>query len=152
MRPDREPVGPERHFDVADRLANLPHGWLCMGRLKDVPLCARYKAHSGDAWVWVMPDGMKGFSEFTLIVQDIARVSINSPTLFHLRPAYTPIVFETADTVANPKSTVKYTVQVVVDPSGRLVTNAPFYPSRLENMGSDNANLRSAIGAAGIPK
>ena len=66
--PHDEPPGPNRHFGVADRLANLPNCWLCVGSFKDVPVCARYKAHRGDKWVWVMPQGMKGLSDFTLII------------------------------------------------------------------------------------
>ncbi len=93
---------------------------------------------------------MKGLTDFTLIIQDIARVSINSPTLFHLPPAHAPIVFETADTLRNPASRQKVTVQVAVDETGRLVTAAPYVPFRLDTLGSDNANLRSAIGAAGV--
>ena len=67
----------------------------------------------------------------------------------HLPPAYSPIVFETADTAAGTGN-VKYTVQVVVDPSGRLMTSAPYFPSRLDTLGTDTSNLRSAIGAGGI--
>lgn len=150
IRPDQAPVGPDRHFGVAERLSQLPPGWLCRGCLKDVPLGARYKAHSGDAWVWVMPDGMKGLTDFTLIIQDIARVSINSQTLFNFPPGYTPLLFETAESAAEPNAPIRARVQAYVDFSGRLVTETPFAPLRLDNLGSDTANLRSAIGAAGI--
>jgi hypothetical protein len=74
---------PGRHFGVADRLAKLPPGWLHVGCLKDVPLTTHYKAHCGDTWVWVLPDGMAGLADFTLIFQDIARVGINSESLFY---------------------------------------------------------------------
>jgi len=150
IRPDEAPAGPERHFGVAEKLAKLPVGWLYVGRLKDVPACVRYKAHCGDTWVWVTSEGMKGLADFTVIIQDIARVSINSQTLFHLPPVYTPIVFETADTAGDDRSRTKITVQVVVDQSGHLVTNNPYSKWRLDNLGSDSANFRSAIGAAGI--
>lgn len=149
IRPDQAPTGPERHFGVADRLASLPPGWLCVGRHKDVSQCARYKAHSGETWVWVTPNGMKGFSDFTLIIQDIARVAINSQTLFHLPPIYTPIQFKTADTGAKFDSPI-FTVQAVVNESGHLVTDIPYYPLRQDNLGGDTASLRSAIAAAGI--
>jgi hypothetical protein len=63
---------PGIHFGVADRLARLPVGWLHVGCHKDVPAGCCYKAHCGDTWVWVMPDGMVGLSDFTLVLQDIA--------------------------------------------------------------------------------
>jgi hypothetical protein len=146
IRPDEAPPGPDRHFGVADRLAQLPRGWLCVGQLRDIPAGTRYKAHSGDTWVWVTPANMKSLTDFSLIIQDIDRVGINSPTLFHSPPAYTPIVFETADTVNDPRH--KITVQVAVDQGGQLVTSTPYFPLRLENLGT--ADLRGAIGAAGI--
>jgi hypothetical protein len=149
IRPDQAPPGPERHFGIAERLAHLPPGWLCGGRLQDVPPCACYKAHHGNTWVWVTPPGMKGLVEFTLIIQDIARVSINSATLLHLPSSYTPILFKTAETTNDPGN-IQFTVQVVVDQSGHLRTESPYYPLRVDNLGTDSANLRSIIGAAGI--
>lgn len=153
IRPDQAPPGQERHFSVADRLAKLPPGWLCVGRLEDVPPCARYKAHCGHTWVWVAPHGMKGFVEFTLIIQDIARVGINSATLFNFPPVYSSIVIrtkETTDNLNDPDARTQFHVQVVVDQSGHLVTAAPYWKLRVENLGNDSGNLRSIIGAAGI--
>ena len=69
-------ASPGAHFGVADRLTRLPHGWLHVGKLREVPVGARYKAHSGDTWVWVMPDGMEGLSGFTLVLQDIATLAV----------------------------------------------------------------------------
>jgi hypothetical protein len=66
------------HFGVAERLAQLPPGWLHVGRLIDVPHEACYKAHCGCVWVWVMPDGMQALSEFTLVLHDIATIDINA--------------------------------------------------------------------------
>jgi hypothetical protein len=82
-RPDQVPGAPGRHFGVLDQLERLPPNWLFVGSLHDVPLNACYKAHVGNAWVWVTPDGVKGLADFTLILQDIARVNINSWTLFN---------------------------------------------------------------------
>lgn len=148
IRPDEAPVGPDRHFGVRERLAQLPQGWLGVGCHKDVPACARYKSHSsGNTWVWVTPEGMKGFTEFALIIQDIARVSINSQTLFHTPPAFTPIVFEAADDL---EGRLRTRIQAYVNHGGQLVTDVPYTRLRLDTLGSDNSNLRSAIGAAGI--
>lgn len=82
-RPDQVPRAPGRHFGVLDDLERLPIGWLCRGRMKDVPIHAKYKAHRGDMWVWVTDDGVKGLADFGLIIQNIARVNINSTTLFN---------------------------------------------------------------------
>jgi len=51
----------------------IPHGWFCVGcRKKDVPKDACYQACCGKTYVWVMPEGMEGFSHFTLTVLDLA--------------------------------------------------------------------------------
>jgi hypothetical protein len=147
IRPEDAPPGSERHFGVLEQLEALPAGWLGTGSRTSVPNCARYKAHCRDTWVWVTPEGMKGLTDFTLIIQNIARVQINSPTLFHFPPYYTPISFLTSD----PESGggIKVGAQVVVDQTGKLQTNFPYVPLRFETSGVDSA-LRSAISAAGI--
>jgi hypothetical protein len=138
------PRGLDRHFGVADKLAQLPRGWLCVGCLRDVPKCAAYKAHCGDTWVWVMPDGMKGLSEFTLIIQSIGRVDLSSPTLFNLPYQYTPIQFETPDSKMD--NSMKTIATLYVDPTGQLVTDVPLIRNRLDYSVSD-ARLRSLIAA-----
>jgi hypothetical protein len=147
VRPQDAPVGPDRHFGVAANLAELPAGWLHIGSPKDVPKCPRYKAHCGTTWVWVMPDGMKGLADFTLIIQNIARIQINSSTLFNPPPVYTPITFLAKD--RDPSDRIQVTAQVVVDQSGHLQTDLPYLPIRVETTGVDSA-IRSAISAAGI--
>ncbi len=82
-RPDQVPGAPGRHFGVLDQLQRLPAGWLHVSSLGDVPVSACYKAHVGDAGAWVTPDGVKGLADFTLILQDIARININSWNLFN---------------------------------------------------------------------
>jgi hypothetical protein len=62
------------HLGVADQLASLPHDWLHIGCLGDVPRSACYKAHCCGTYVWVNPEGMAGLSAFTLIVLDIATI------------------------------------------------------------------------------
>jgi hypothetical protein len=69
-------TAPGPHFGVAERLRQLPCGWLHHGCLKDVPLCASYKAHHGDTWVWVTSEGMKGLADFTLVLLDIATIDV----------------------------------------------------------------------------
>jgi hypothetical protein len=140
--------GPERHFGVLEQLSKLPPDWLGRGCPADVPACARYKSHSGDTWVWVTPDNEKYLVVFTLALQNIAKVNVNSPTLFHLPPVFAPIVLKTADT-GNPEGPMRFTTQMVLDQSGHLVPDQPYFIWRLDNSFSDPA-LRSAIGAAGI--
>jgi hypothetical protein len=70
------PPGP--HFGVANRLAQLPAGWLQVGRWKDVPKDACYKGHCCDTWVWVTPERMQGLADFTLVLHDIATLDTAS--------------------------------------------------------------------------
>lgn len=148
IRPELAEPGTERHFGGADKLAQLSPGWLGVGGARDVPLCACYKAHSGKTWVWVTADGMKGLTDFTLIIQDIARISINSPTLFNLPPIYTPIVLASAESVG-PDNRMAMTAQVVIDQSGHLVPDIPYTKTRIDTLGIES-QLRSAISAAGV--
>ncbi len=47
---------------------SVPTGWFCVGRKKDVPKNASFVGHYCDQYVWVMPHGVSGLSEFTLII------------------------------------------------------------------------------------
>ncbi len=78
-----EPISntPGPHYGVVDRLRRLPACWLHVGHLSEVPLTAAYKSHCGDRWVWVMPDGMQGLADFTLVLQDIATLDANDCVL-----------------------------------------------------------------------
>ncbi|MGA2617005.1 MAG: hypothetical protein ABSF26_05290 [Thermoguttaceae bacterium] len=69
-------LSPGPHFGVIGRLARLPRGWLHVGRLCDVPRCACCKDHCGDTWAWVVPEGMEGLAEFTLVLQDIVTLDV----------------------------------------------------------------------------
>jgi hypothetical protein len=145
IHPENAPPSSNRHFGVADKLAELPKGWLCVGARKDVPACARYSSHCGDTWVWVLPENMGSLSAFTLVVQNIARVGINSQTLYHFPPKYTPINFPTNDQKTGGKTVI---VQALVTPQGAL-TRDPYVPTRIDTAGNDS-QLRSAVSAAGI--
>jgi hypothetical protein len=81
------------HFGVESRLKKIPPGWVKTGGRKDVPACARYKAHKGDTWVWVMPEDSESFAQFTLALQDIATLDptvITSPPLLVQLNTYEP--------------------------------------------------------------
>lgn len=58
----------------------LPTGWYQIGREEDVPCDACYVGHYCDTYVWVMPDGMDGFTRFTITILDIATGEIHAPT------------------------------------------------------------------------
>src|SRR5580704_9907723 len=58
------------HFDVADKLARIPQGWLHIGTCLPQQYC--YGAHCCDTCVWVTKDGLAALSDFTLLVLDIA--------------------------------------------------------------------------------
>ncbi|HEY4308052.1 MAG TPA: hypothetical protein VGN12_01255 [Pirellulales bacterium] len=144
--------GPGRHFGVLDRLTKLPSGWLQVGRSREIPRKASYKARSNGTCVWVMPEGVQGLADFSLIVQDIARIDINSPTLYCLAPKASDLTFPTMG-MATPNCIVpcvktNYIVaEVSIGPCGNLVPDFQYLRYRVENVGSD-ANLRSQINAA----
>jgi hypothetical protein len=146
---------PGRHFGVTERLCRLPQGWLWIGPHCNVPRGATYTSHSGDTWVWVMPDGVCGLADLTLIIQDIARVDINSKSILYQRPLPAEFDFPTRPIPARCQSEVfagtqsSITAAVMVDECGNLAPDLPYYRWRLENLGSD-PSLRSQISAAGI--
>jgi hypothetical protein len=135
IRAEQAPAGPERHFGVADDLARLPAGWLKVGRHRDIPSCAVYKAHRGDTWVWVTPEGMASLSQFTIVLQKIARIPINGGAVLNLPPVFTPIVFKTAE--SRPTDRFQTTVQAVVNENAQLVTDFPYYKVRLDDVRAD---------------
>jgi hypothetical protein len=147
--PDEDPA-PGRHFGVRDRLARLEPGWVHYGRLTDVPLHAAYKGHCRGTWVWIMPEGLDALAEFALVVQNIARVSSNSLTLFHIPPSASAFSFATIPWVrCEDGHPYGVTATVSIRPGFLLSPDVPYYPWRVDNVGSDAA-LRSQVNAAGI--
>jgi hypothetical protein len=136
IRPDQAPAGPERHFGVADDLARLPANWLKVGRHRDIPSCAVYKAHRGDTWVWITPEDMGSLSQFTIILQKIARIPINGGAVLNLPPTFAPIVFKTADSQSTDR--FQTTVQLVVNENGHLVTDFPYFKVRVDDTRTDS--------------
>jgi plastocyanin len=130
--------GPGPHFGVLWRLNRLPECWLRMGRLCDVPLNARYKEHCGDVWVWVMPEGMQGLSEFTLVLQDIATLNV-APTDGSSLPAnisppllVTLWVYQTV--LSDPKGSCAGTPDITID----IVNNNGTIEYQQNNIKVDN--------------
>ncbi len=122
---DSEP-GYHPRFDVASRLARLPLGWLRRGRLCEIPHDARYKAHCGDTWVWVMPDGMEGLAGFTLVLQDIATLDVapsDNSTPSDIAPPILVTLWNVESTV--PKPSMK-PITIIRD------QNAVIYPEKTD--------------------
>lgn len=57
----------------------LPRDWYGVGCEEDVPCNACFVAHYCDMFVWVTPEGMDGFTRFTITVLDIATGEIHAP-------------------------------------------------------------------------
>jgi hypothetical protein len=62
------------HDDLVCLNAHYP-GWFCTGCRSDVPKSACYVAQYCGKYLWVTAEGIKGLSEFTLILADIATIS-----------------------------------------------------------------------------
>jgi hypothetical protein len=82
LLPNPSEMRPECYFDVLDQLTSLENNyhrcWLhfCDGLQR--PRCAHYWASCHGKCVWVEPDGMEAFSQFTLVIQKIARATYDS--------------------------------------------------------------------------
>jgi hypothetical protein len=57
----------------------LPRDWFSVGTEDDVPCDACFVAHYCDTYVWVTPDGMDGFTRFTITILDLATGEIRAP-------------------------------------------------------------------------
>ena len=146
-RPDQVPCQSGRHFGVLDRMNRLPKDWLGRGGLADVPFGAAYKANHRGTWVWVMPNGIRGLADLSLVIQDIARVNINSQTLFN--PGLIPAQWQFSVPGGSCCGTAQVTV--AVDCQGRLAPDTAFYRPRSDSLGND-PTFRSQIVAAGATK
>lgn len=58
-------------------------GWFAIGCKDDMPKCVCHYACRGNTYVWVTEDGMRGLSQFTLAILDIATAA----TTNHVAPA-----------------------------------------------------------------
>ncbi len=69
--------GPGSGHDDApaiDLQRDVPHGWFHTGTKGQVPGDAAYVGHSGDRWVWVIPDELDGLSRFTMVVLFVTKL------------------------------------------------------------------------------
>jgi len=139
-----------RHFKVQDQLARTRPGWLHRGTFEEVPRCAAYKAHYRATWVWVMPDDLDNLSIITLVFQDIARVNSNSPTLYATLPTASPLIFYTSNWTSPDGQPFMVLAQVSVDLRNNVISDAPYFPLRVDNVTSD-PTLRAIISAGSNP-
>jgi hypothetical protein len=143
--PSSPPPGAGFYFDVADQLLAIPPGWLHVGCKKEMPHEASYWGSSHDAYVWVMPDGVQSLTNFTLIMQEIARVQLAST---YYPPAVTRKVLIN---VTDPVTGLGRAVTAYIDAKGFLVSGdgaaAIQLPVRRDNVANDPA-LRSQIANA----
>jgi hypothetical protein len=58
--------------EIIDELKTIRPGWYHVGCKKDVPKNAAYVSNYRDVYVWVMPDGVEGLTNFTLSVLEMA--------------------------------------------------------------------------------
>jgi hypothetical protein len=145
---DFPPENRERHFNVQEQLARIPSGWLHLERRATPPLHAAYRAHYHGMWAWVTPEGVQSLADFSLVVQNIARVSINSLTLFSLGEGTSSFSFVTLDRgYPYPKGQVEATV--AVNPALVFVPDLPYVRWRVEAQATNSA-LRTQISTAGL--
>jgi hypothetical protein len=145
--PPTKKMGPslsDRHFGVAAKLAQLQCGWLHVGTKCDFPHNAVYKAHCDGIWVWVTPEGMKGLSDFTAIIQEIALTQVNSPSLFYAAKADTVSV--TVNQRANQDNQALWKFSVDRNNDNYGIPDVP-YRARYDNLGTD-AFIKSLINAS----
>jgi hypothetical protein len=114
------------HFDVADQLGRIPPGWLRTGCRRDVPTDACYVGHHGERYVWVMPDGLVGLSEFTLVLMDIATVD---PTSLQLQPAMATVESQLQDKPSRAITDLRPAKQDAASDGtpGRIIVAAPTF-------------------------
>jgi hypothetical protein len=147
--PDHDP-SPGRHFGVRDRLTKLKPCWLRVGKLKDVPLHAAYKAHYDNTWVWVLRDDTDALAEFALVFQDIARVSSNSLTLFFIPPDVSTFSIWTLTGSLPDGHSASVSATVSVLPGLHLCADTPYYRWRQDNRGAAPASITSKLSAASL--
>lgn len=113
------------HFGVADRLSRLPPNWVHIGRKKDVPKCAAYSDCCCDTYIWIMPPEKWCFTEFMLVLHDIATRDPDSgayspPLLVTITRTFTPEICQKPGlTVSGGQANIQFVEYRVVRPEWR---------------------------------
>ena len=58
--------------DFKQLYQSIQPGWVCVGRLSDVPKHAAYVGHRGKTFVWVKPQNLAQLTNLTIAVVDVA--------------------------------------------------------------------------------
>jgi hypothetical protein len=147
---------PGHYFNVLDALAAIPPGWLQLGTRWDIPSNACYQASADGTCVWVTPDAVAGLTAFTLVLQKIALVPVDST--YFPKPNTRKIQLEVSVPAvrhlpngATQQATADIKMTLNVDESGAIVGGPGQYASvvkrRMDNIGTD-PQLRSQVAAA----
>jgi hypothetical protein len=82
----------------------VPTGWFGWGCKQDVPKCVCYVTHCCDRYVWVEPGGMDRFSQFTMLILDIATISSEAgpPKLGATRDGGAPAILQPREPTSYP--------------------------------------------------
>jgi hypothetical protein len=146
---------PGYYFGVAEQLATLVASdpcWLhCSDHRWDVPRCACYSAGCHGRYVWVEPSGMQGLSQFTLILQQIARFDLSRGPQPYTRTRQVTVTNVPVCRKADRSQITAKSITFYVDQNGSPVAaaNYPFLPqkNRYDNTGQ-NAEIKSVVSAA----
>ena len=146
---DAASAKPGYYFDVINMLGSLPHNWLHVSNSRpDLSHAACYHAERGGLHVWIDAQGMEGLSQFTLVVQRIARADFGS--LYYPRIATRPAKWIPEKGNECDENGIK-SITVYVDHDGNL-TPGPGIPSLPRKVRTDNvglyADLKSVINAS----
>ncbi len=137
------------YFDVADRLRTIPAGWLHCGRKSDAASGSCFRAGCRDKSVWVDADGLLALSQFTLVLQQIARTE--SDSAMFPQPTTETIVLAAANDSLGLGNNDEAKVTVYIDGKGFVTPgqNASSLPRkvRLDNVGT-GSDLKSSLSAA----
>lgn len=76
----RDGSAPGDSINKIDLQRDVPRGWFQTGSGGQVPADAAYVGHSGETWVWVMPDKLADLSRFALIVLFITKLGPGEST------------------------------------------------------------------------
>jgi hypothetical protein len=153
---------PGYYFGVADQLATLvalDPCWLhCGTHRSDVPRCACYWTGCHGKYIWVEPTGMHGLSQFTMILQQIARYDLSKgPQPYVKTRIVTFNNVKVCDKSIPPSKGGEVTVKSItfyVDENGTPVAGPglPFLPpkNRYDNVGL-NSEIKSVVSAVSKP-
>jgi hypothetical protein len=86
----------------------IPRGWACVGKKRDVPHGACIVSHCGKTYVWVAPGRSKDFADFALLMLNIATwVPPGTTTQPAISPRIAPIPPRERDEAVTPEIQIR---------------------------------------------